>query len=131
MKICKYKNCNNEFDGRKHFCSEQCKWRHNSIKREEEKHLPPVRKRNKNYFWKAINVYWDRRGQGKRSGHMVMGSMAARVDSLLESVTEFTEENVREHFAFRYGAFTPSYTRMGDGERMAKKECEDHFKTKF
>ena len=67
--------------------------------KDEEKFMPPKRKRNERYFMMATGSQPIRmRGQGKRCGHMVKGAMAAGVWEIIEEIVEVTEGNLRKHF---------------------------------
>ncbi len=99
MKTCP--KCNAEvLDPRKKFCSDSCKYWFNLIKRENESHLPPSKKRNKNFFKMAVGSERANKGtgQGRRSGSMVLGSMSdmfirVRVDEF----AEVNKENIIRH----------------------------------
>lgn len=125
MKNCP--RCKKEFDSRKKFCSDSCKYWYNSIKKDEEKYsgLAPFRKRNENYF-SMVTGYERAKSsstQGKRCGHMVMGAMLAMINVTTEDWVLVNEENLKIHFSHpEY--FRPSYIRLGDGRRIRKENIE-------
>jgi hypothetical protein len=86
---------------RKKFCSDTCKWRYNSIKKDNEKHLPPVKKRNKEWCHVFVRIgnTISERGQGRRSGGMVKGGMAANVNYEVTELRTFNFDNVKFHFS--------------------------------
>jgi signal recognition particle subunit SEC65 len=79
---------------RKKFCSESCKYWFNSIKKDNEKGLPPVKKRNENYFYMIVGSERAKSNsrQGKRSGSMVTGSMSAMVYVTVEEIVELNRQ---------------------------------------
>ncbi len=110
---------------RKKFCCDSCKYWFNLIRKEKESHLPPVKKRNKEYF--AMVTRSERAnkgsGQGRRSGSTVRGSMSDFY--LLIAVEEwmpFNNENVIKHFAGIPG-HTPVSLKLGDGTRLDQREA--------
>jgi hypothetical protein len=120
--------CGIELDSnRKKFCSENCKWWFNAIKKENESHLPPVKKRNKDWCYVFINVgnSISERGQGRRSKGMVKGSMAANVNYEVTELRPFNLNNIAYHFSSKKGSgYIPSYIMLGDGTKMTKDEAE-------
>lgn len=109
------------------FCSDSCKYWFNSIRKDKEKGLPPMRKRNQDWCFVYVNVgnTISQRGQGKRSGRMVMGSMAANVSFSIEELRPFNLNNLDYHFKPKKGyPFIPSHIRLGDGTRLSKEEAE-------
>lgn len=81
MKKCAnhFQKCDSEVkNSRSKFCSDSCKWWYNNIKRDRERHLPPVRKRTQEYFSMVVGSERANRGtgQGRRSGGMVRGAMS-------------------------------------------------------
>lgn len=119
--------CGIDIPKRKKFCSDHCKWWFNCIKRSKEKDLPPVKKRNKEWCYVYHNVgnTISERGQGKRCGDQVKGSMAANVSYTIEDLREFNFQNIEEHFKPKKGyPYVPSYIRLGDGTRMTKDEAK-------
>lgn len=136
MKKCAnhYQKCEKEVaSNRKKFCCDSCKWWYNNIKRQKESHLPPVKKRTKEYFSMVVGSERanKRSGQGRRSGGMVRGSMSdIFIMVAIEEVVEFNEENARKHFAGIPGHL-PTSLRLGDGTRLEKREVESHFGIKI
>ena len=110
---------------RRKYCSESCKYWYNTIKRDEEKHLPPVKKRTNKYFMMIVGSEWAKgqSRQGKRSGSMVTGSMAAMVRCTVEEVVLITKENLERHFKGIPGC-KPNYIRLGDGTTILKEDIE-------
>lgn len=100
MKKCIGHKCENVVpDNRKKYCSDRCKRWTNLIKRDNEKYLPPVRKRNNNYFHMVTGATSSSmRGQGKRVGGMITGGMSARVLIQTEEITLVNHENLHRHF---------------------------------
>ncbi len=79
---------------RSKFCSTHCKWWYNAIKRENESHLPPVKKRNNKFFYMTVGSGRAKSNsrQGKRSGGMVMGSMSAMIQVTIDEIVELNQE---------------------------------------
>ena len=113
---------------RKKFCSESCKYWFNSIKKDNEKGLPPVKKRNENYFYMIVGSERakSQSRQGKRSGSMVTGSMSAMVYVTVEEIVELNKENLIRHFK-GIQSYTPSYCRLGTMENIKKEEIFNRF----
>jgi hypothetical protein len=111
---------------RKKFCCDSCKWWYNSIKKENEKHLPPVKKRNKDWchVYVSIGNTISHRGQGKRSGGMVKGSMSANVSYQITELRPFNFENMNFHFSKKGSGFIPNHIWLGDGTMLTKDEAE-------
>lgn len=128
MKNCA--RCAAEISNRKKFCSDSCKYWFNLIKKDNEKHLPPVKKRNKQwcYVFTKVGNTISERGQGKRVGGMVKGSMAANVQFEIAELMPFTYENMQYHFQPKPGSkWTPEQIRLGDQTKMTRDEAEGHF----
>ena len=120
MKNCA--KCNEELDNnRKKYCSDFCKYWYNLIKKENEKHLPPVKKRNRNYFSMVVGSEWAKGGsrQGRRAGGMIMGAMAAMVRCTREEIVEVTRDNILRHLAGITGHIPKGIT-LGDGTFIDK-----------
>lgn len=127
MKTCA--RCGEQIGNRKKFGSVHCKYWFNSIKREKEKHLPPFKKRNKEwcYVYVKIGNTISHRGQGKRTGGMVQGSMAANVQYEIAEIMQFSFENLKKHFSAKHGnPYIPATIRLGDGTVMKKAEAESY-----
>ncbi len=122
MKNCK--KCGKPLENtRRSYCSESCKWHYNMLKQEREKHLPPVRKRNRNYFKMAVGASFNLRGQGRRAGGMIRGSMAAMIPILQEQIAKVTKENLERHFAgIPAHQYFPTGITFGDGTYIKKEE---------
>ena len=109
-------------NSRKKYCSDYCKYWYNQIKKDNERGLPPVKKRSENYFYKIVGSKWAKsERQGKRSGGMITGSMAARVEVTIEEIVPVTPENIREHFKGIWN-YEPIYMKLGNQERVYKKD---------
>lgn len=122
MKICP--QCENPVsNNRKKFCSDHCKWLFNSIKRDKEKGLPPVKKRNKNYFYMTVGSSYDNKGQGRRSGGMITGGMSARIPHTVDQVVEVNKENLLRHFKGIPGHI-PTGFYFGDHDYCQKENVE-------
>jgi hypothetical protein len=129
MEIKKCAHCSKELTNRRRkFCNDSCKYWYNSIKKDNESHLPPVKKRNRNYFRMVTGSEWAKSGsrQGKRAGHMVMGSMAAMVRQTTEEIVEVNKENLQQHFKGIPG-YMPVGIRTGSGEFFKKDEIEKEY----
>jgi hypothetical protein len=116
MKTCP--QCGKEIENhRKAYCSQSCQFWFNSIRREKESHLPPVKRRNAGYFHLITGSTWAKsKGQGKRMGSLVVGSMAAMVSVYTEEIVPFTEENLKRHF---FGTrFSIAHVRICDGSTL-------------
>lgn len=110
---------------RKKFCCESCKYWYNSIKKDNEKHLPPFKKRNKNFF-SMVTGYKQSisaRGQGRRRGGEVKGAMAANVNYTVEQWAELNAENLKRHFT-SISFWQPSGITLGDQTRIRKDNIE-------
>ena len=83
-------------NNRKKFCNDNCKYWFNSIKKADEKYLPPVKKRTKEWCQVYVSVgnTMSQKGQGKRSGGMIKGSMAANVTYEVTEIKPFNLEGV-------------------------------------
>lgn len=121
-----YQKCTSmTFPGKK-FCCDSCKYWYNLIKKEKEAHLPPAKKRNRNFFSMVIGSEIARmKGgarQGKRTGGgMITGSMSAMVRCTVEKWVEYNVGNIKQHFAGIPG-YTPTIAVMGDQSRLTKQE---------
>lgn len=94
-------------------------------KQEREKHLPPVRKRNKNFFKAAVGAGFNLRGQGRRSGGMVKGAMGAMVPILNEEIQGVSKENLIKHFeGLPNWNYYPKGIKLGDGTYVKKEDIE-------
>jgi len=121
--------CGIEIPARKKFCCNSCKYWYNSIKKDNEKHLPPFKKRNKGYCYVYISVgnTISRRGQGRRSNGMIKGSMSANVQYEVCEIKPFTFESIRLHFSAKHGSpYVPSLITLGDQSRMTKDDAETY-----
>lgn len=109
------------------FCNDSCKYWYNTIKKDNERDLAPIMKRNDKWFYMVIGSKWAKsKGQGKRVGGMVKGSMAAMVNCTVESLVEITPENLTRHFAGIPGYY-PTYIRLGTQEHIPKDEIFQRF----
>ena len=124
--------CGKEIPNRNKFCSDHCKWWYNSIKKDNERHLPPFRKRNKNYFAMVTGSEWAKSSsrQGRRSGGTIMGSMSAMIPVATEEIVEVNKDNLDRHFKGIPG-FTPVYIRLGDETRIKKENIYKEFGIKL
>ena len=106
---------------RKKFCSEKCKFWFNNIKKENEKYLPPLKKRTELFFYMITGSERIKSSstQGKRSGGMITGSMSAMVYCTVEEVVELNQENINTHFK-GIQSYTPCYIRLGTLEIIKK-----------
>lgn len=113
---------------RKKYCSESCKYWYNSIKKDNEKGLPPVKKRNEKYFYMIVGSERakSQSRQGKRSGSMVTGSMSAMVYVTVEEIVELNKENLIRHFK-GIQSYVPTYCRLGTMENVKKEEIFNRF----
>lgn len=116
-------NCEKEVQGnRKKFCSDHCRYWFNMIKKDKEQHLPPVKKRNKNFFSMVTGWgYGSNTRQGKRSGHMVAGGMSARITSTNEEWAELTYDNLKKHFTC-ISFYRPVGIKLGDDTWIKEKD---------
>lgn len=122
-KKCKKESCENTIEGRKKYCSDRCKYLHNAIRKDNEKHLPPIKKRNQNYFYMQtgkIENSLKGKQQGRRSGHMVKGSMSAIIYFMAEVIAPVTLENIEKHF--RANSYMPTHARLCDGTFATEEE---------
>lgn len=125
-KICP--RCKDEFDGRTKFCCNSCKYWFNSIKKDNEKHLPPARKRTREYFHMLVgSKRASGRGQGKRVNGTIKGSMSAMVMVAVEEIVPVTKENLQRHFKGIPGN-TPVAIRLGDGSYVRKENILNELK---
>ena len=69
------------------------------MKKDDERGLPPKKYRTDKYFSMVIGSSLGGRGQGKRSGGMIMGGMSS-VSVAQETISEVTGENLKKHFSF-------------------------------
>jgi hypothetical protein len=116
-------------NNRRKFCSDTCQWRYNSIKKDNEKHLPPVKKRTKEWCQVYVSVgnTVSSRGQGRRSGGMVKGGMAANVSYEVNELRPFNFENLNHHFTAKCGrSYIPAYIVLGDGTKLTKADAESY-----
>ena len=122
--------CGAELDNkRKKFCSDSCKWWFNAVKKENEKDLPPVKKRNKDwcYVYLSVGNTISQRGQGKRSGGLVKGGMAGNVNYEITELRPFNFANLEFHFSAKRGySYIPQYICLGDGTKYTKDEAETY-----
>lgn len=95
-KTCKHRRCEETITGRKHYCSDHCKYWEGVMRHEEEKHLPPKYKRNSGYFYMYCGSRIPR-GAGRRNGSSVRGAMSGYREPILK-VVETTIENLEKHF---------------------------------
>jgi hypothetical protein len=115
-------------NNRKKFCSETCKWRYNSIKKDNEKHLPPAKKRNKDWCHVFVRIgnTISERGQGRRRGGMIKGGMAANVSYEVTELRPFNLSNVEFHFSKKGSNYMPYCIMLGDGTKMTRDEAETY-----
>lgn len=113
---------------RRKFCNDTCKYWYNSIRKEKEKYLPPLKKRNRNYFKMVTGSEWAKgtSRQGKRVGHMIMGSMAAMVRIRTEEIVEVNKENLERHFKGITG-YIPLGITTGCGTWIKKEEIQKEY----
>lgn len=114
-------------NNRKKFCSDNCKWWFNSIKKDNEKHLPPAKKRNNGWcqVYVSIGNSISHKGQGRRSGGMVKGSMAANVQYEVTELRPFNFDNLNFHFSKKSGSnYMPNHILLGDGSKLTKEAAE-------
>lgn len=126
MKLCP--RCNEPITNpRKKYCDDRCRYWFNMIKREKESHLPPVRKRTHEFFRMVTGWQWNSlRGQGRRSGGMIRGAMAARIQMMTEEIAPVTAENLQRHF---FGnAFGLKTATLGDGSTLTIEEAKNKYK---
>lgn len=126
MKFCA--RCQKPILPRKKFCSDSCKYWFNEIKKEREAHMAPAKKRTDQFFSMITGYEWAKtKGQGRRSGHMVKGGMAARVSVTVEKWAELNRENLIRHFN-SVPSYDPAYVLLGNGERVKASEIKQRFK---
>lgn len=121
--------CGDPIPVRRKFCSDSCKWWFNAIKKDSEKGLAPYKKRNKDwcFVYTSVGNSISERGQGRRSGGMVKGSMSANVSYEKVTLMPFNFENMKRHFEKKMGyPYIPAYIRLGDETRMSKEEAETY-----
>lgn len=113
-------------NNRKKFCDDTCKYRFNSAKKENEKHLPPIKKRTKDWchVYVRIGNTISERGQGRRSGGMVKGGMAANVNYEVTELLPFSFDNVNLHFSKKGSGYIPCCIVLGDGTKLTRDEAE-------
>jgi len=119
MKKCAH--CEKEIDARKKFCSDSCKYRYNSIKKDAEAGLPPMRKRSALWFECHVGVRTEH-AKGKRSGSYTKGGMAAAVDCQIIELKPATAENIKQHFQ-GCQRHKPSTVRLGNGQILSAEEA--------
>ena len=116
--------CEKELDNnRRKFCNDSCKWRYNDLKKDREKHLPPAKKRNENFFHMIVGSTWNGKGQGRRSGHMVKGAMAAMVRITVEEYAPVNKENVLKHLRGIPGHI-PNGVKLCNGKWIPRSSIE-------
>lgn len=118
--------CGSNIEGRKKYCNNSCKYWFNSIRKEKEKHLPPVKKRNSNYCYVYVSVgnTASQRGQGSRSGGMIKGGMSANVSFEVCELRPFNLESIQHHFTSKMNyPYIPRIIVLGDGTRLTKDEA--------
>ncbi|USD35470.1 MULTISPECIES: hypothetical protein [Vibrio] len=98
MGNCKHRKCNNTTEGRKHYCSERCKYWEGQLRKDENRHLPPLHQRNDEHFYAIISVCC-LSGQGRRAGGTVKGGMSASILPTF-AIQKVTDDNLRKHFSF-------------------------------
>lgn len=113
---------------RRKFCDDVCQFRYNVAKKHAESHLPPVKKRNKDWCQVFVRIgnTISERGQGRRSGGMVKGGMAANVSYEITELRPFTLDNVSFHFSKKGSSYIPYCILLGDGTKMTREEAEMH-----
>ncbi len=123
--------CTKELDSnRKKFCNSFCKNWYNSVKKDKEAHLPPAKKRNRNFFSMITGYGNASKEQGKRAGHMVTGAMSAGVNCTIEQWAEVTPENLKAHFTC-ISFWTPIGIRLGDGTFIKREEISKELGISF
>lgn len=113
---CKNRNCENSTIGRKQYCSDRCKYWENQIKKDEEKGLPPKKKRTAQYFYKYSHTAFSK-GQGKRRGDMITGAMTGTPTPFF-IISETTTENLRDHFKHQF----IHIAELCNGELISRKQ---------
>ena len=127
MKVKTCAKCQKELTNpRAKFCDDSCKYWFNAIKKDDERGLPPFKKRNKEWFSAFSGVTTVQRGQGKRCGHMVMGSMSAMIPTMNVVYKPYTKANVIAHFVDS-GIWNIGSLTLGDGTRVTKKAAMAQF----
>ena len=106
---------------RRKYCSDSCRYWYNAIRKEKESHLPPVRKRNANYFHMITGAQPNSlRGHGGRNHK---GAMAARVYIYTEEIVEVNYANLLRHFTGT--KYDLQVARRCDGSTITKKQFEN------
>jgi len=98
------------------FCGSSCQYWYTSIKKSNESHLPPVKKRTAQ--WMRLVVGSTRaagRGQGRRCNGMIKGGMSAMVMVTIEEIVPTTKENIERHLKGIPG-HCPTGIKLGNGE---------------
>jgi hypothetical protein len=108
---------------RKKFCSGSCKYWYNNIKKDNEKHLPLKKFRNRQYFSMVVGSTNKSKGQGKRCGHMVTGGMSAMISSTVEEMVLVNAENIKRHMKGIPG-FYPCGIKLGNGDWVKEENFE-------
>jgi hypothetical protein len=123
MKLCA--KCGDEIkdSSRQKFCCNSCKFWYNMIKRDNEKHLPPVRKRTPEFFSMVTgSAQLKTRGQGRRCGGRVTGAMSSAIylRIMTEEIVPVNQENLHRHF---FGnTFGLQSAKRGDGSLITLDE---------
>lgn len=126
MNNCKNRNCDKEVSGRRKYCSDFCKYWENQLKKDDDFGLPPINKRNKNYFYQYVGSSYPK-GQGKRVAGVFTGALTGiPVANFL--VKEFNEENLIRHFE---NSKSINYIDLCDGSRMSRRDVESTLKIIF
>jgi len=118
--------CDKELENnRRKFCDHRCKYWYNSIKKDNEAHLPPVKKRNKNFFSMVVGYSNSLKGnsQGKRCNGTIRGSMSAILNVTTEVWAEVSCENIKKHFT-AISFWRPKGIRLGDGTWVKEEDIE-------
>ena len=119
--------CGVDIQPRKKFCSDKCKFWFNLIKKEKEAHLPPAKKRNRNFF--SMVTGYERalpKGgmrQGRRSGGMITGSMSAMINCTVEKWVELNAANLTTHFT-SISFHRPTFIQLGDGTSVKEEDIK-------
>lgn len=119
MSKCRHRTCNNEVDGRKHYCSDYCKFWETSMRKDDEKGMMPKSKRTNQYFWFYENSSYGR-GQGKRIGGGIVVGALTGISVPNYSIRKATEENLDAHF----NKPCVEIAHFGDGSRLSKQSWE-------
>lgn len=115
--------CGDPVPPRKKYCCDSCKYWFNLIKKDKESHLPPVKKRNANWFYMIVGKHQLRqRGQGRRINGTIKGSMSCAMYIFMptEVIAEVNPENLRRHF--NDNTFPVHYARICDGTQLTLSE---------